>query len=107
MKLSEQGRFELRIWLAERAHIASNLIYVYDQIKDWDIDDIDLYKRLVLGEGTARFMPKITKEEHVFIVFYGFDINNSDWVHFVINILRTSPAWFLVWWLLMKLLLKL
>ena len=33
MKLSEQGRFELRIWLAERAHIASNLIYVYDQIQ--------------------------------------------------------------------------
>lgn len=33
-------------------------------------------------------------------VFYGFDINNSDWVHFVINVLRTSPAWFLVWWLI-------
>ena len=38
----------------------------------------------------------------VFIVFYGFDINNSDWVHFVINILRTSPAWFLVWWLISR-----
>ena len=36
----------------------------------------------------------------VFIVFYGFDINNSDWIHFVINVLRTSPAWFLVWWLI-------
>lgn len=33
-------------------------------------------------------------------VFSGFDINNSDWVHFVINVLRTSPAWFLVWWLI-------
>ena len=38
----------------------------------------------------------------VFIVFYGFDINNSDWIHFVINILRTSPAWFLVWWLISR-----
>ena len=38
----------------------------------------------------------------VFIVFYGFDINNSDWVHFIINVLRTSPAWFLVWWLISR-----
>lgn len=38
----------------------------------------------------------------VFIVFYGFDINNSDWIHFVINVLRTSPAWFLVWWLISR-----
>lgn len=36
----------------------------------------------------------------VCIIFYGFDINNSDWVHFVINVLRTLPAWFLVWWLI-------
>ena len=35
-------------------------------------------------------------------IFSGFDINNSDWVHFVINILRTSPAWFLVWWLISR-----
>lgn len=33
-------------------------------------------------------------------VFSGFDINNYDWVHFVINVLRTLPAWFLVWWLI-------
>lgn len=78
MKLSEQARFELRVWLAERAHIASNLIYVYDQIKDWDIDDINLYKRLVLGEGTSRFMPKITKEEHEFIVTKMNFIKNGD-----------------------------
>ena len=38
----------------------------------------------------------------VCIIFYGFDINNSDWVHFVINVLRTSPAWFLVWWLISR-----
>ena len=38
----------------------------------------------------------------VFMIFKGFDINNSDWVHFVINILRTSPAWFLVWWLISR-----
>ena len=78
MKLSEQALFELRIWLAERAHMTSNLIYVYDQIKDWDIDDINLYKRLVLGEGTARFMPKITKEEHEFIVTKMNFIKNGD-----------------------------
>ena len=78
MKLSEQGCFELRIWLAERAHIASNLIYVYDQIKDWDIDDINLYKRPVLGEGTERFMPKIIKNEHEFIVAKMNFIKNGD-----------------------------
>jgi len=38
----------------------------------------------------------------VYMIFYGFDINNSDWVHFVINVLRTSPAWFLVWWLISR-----
>ena len=54
MKLSEQALFELRVWLAERTHITSNLIYVYDQIKDWDIDDINLYKRLVLGQKSLK-----------------------------------------------------
>ena len=78
MKLSEQGRFELRIWLAERAHIASNLIYVYDQIKDWDIDDIDLYKKHAFEQGTARIMPQITKEEHEFIVTKMNFIKNGD-----------------------------
>ena len=36
----------------------------------------------------------------VWFVFKDFDINNSEWVHFVINVLRTLPAWFLVWGLL-------
>ena len=36
----------------------------------------------------------------VWFVFKDFDINNSDWVHFVLNVLRTLPAWFLVWWLI-------
>lgn len=44
----------------------------------------------------------IATTELVRRVFNGFDINNSDWVHFVINILRTSPAWFLVWWLISR-----
>nr|DAV05047.1 MAG TPA: hypothetical protein [Caudoviricetes sp.] len=38
----------------------------------------------------------------VWFVFKDFDINNSDWVHFVINVLRTLPAWFLVWWLISR-----
>lgn len=36
----------------------------------------------------------------VWFVFKDFDSNSSDWVHFVINVLRTLPAWFLVWWLI-------
>lgn len=36
----------------------------------------------------------------VLFIFKDFDINSSDWVHFVINVLRTLPAWFLVWWLI-------
>jgi hypothetical protein len=36
----------------------------------------------------------------VLFVFKDFDSNSSDWVHFVINVLRTLPAWFLVWWLI-------
>lgn len=36
----------------------------------------------------------------VWFVFKDFDSNSSDWVYFVINVLRTLPAWFLVWWLI-------
>lgn len=36
----------------------------------------------------------------VLFIFKDFDSNSSDWVHFVINVLRTLPAWFLVWWLI-------
>ena len=36
----------------------------------------------------------------VLFIFKDFNSNSSDWVHFVINVLRTLPAWFLVWWLI-------
>lgn len=78
MKLSKQGRFELRVWLAERAQIVSQLQYIYDEIKDWDIDDINLYKRLTLGEGSIRFVTKITKEEHEFIISKMNFVKNGD-----------------------------
>lgn len=54
----------------------------------------------VITFGVLAIASLIATAELVRIVFYDFDINNSDWVHFVINVLRTSPAWFLVWWLI-------
>lgn len=56
----------------------------------------------VITFGVLAIASLIATTELVRIVFYDFDINNSDWVHFVINILRTSPAWFLVWWLISR-----
>ena len=57
-------------------------------------------KNNVITFGVLAIASLIATAELVRRVFYGFDINNSDWVHFVINVLRTSPAWFLVWWLI-------
>ena len=54
----------------------------------------------VITFGVLAIASLIATAALVRIVFYGFDINNSDWVHFIINVLRTSPAWFLVWWLI-------
>lgn len=54
----------------------------------------------VITFGVLAIASLIATAALVRTVFYDFDINNSDWVHFVINVLRTSPAWFLVWWLI-------
>lgn len=54
----------------------------------------------VITFGVLSIASLIATTELVRRMFYGFDINNSDWIHFVINVLRTSPAWFLVWWLI-------
>lgn len=54
----------------------------------------------VITFGVLAIASLIATATLVRTVFYDFDINNSDWVHFVINVLRTSPAWFLVWWLI-------
>lgn len=54
----------------------------------------------VITFGVLAIASLIATTELVRRMFYGFDINNSDWIHFVINVLRTSPAWFLVWWLI-------
>ena len=40
MKLSEQARFELRVWIATQSRNDLHLQYIYDEIKEWDIDDI-------------------------------------------------------------------
>nr|DAT23387.1 MAG TPA: hypothetical protein [Bacteriophage sp.] len=64
MKLSEQARFELRVWLSVCAREYYALQYIYDEIKDWSIDDIELYKKISLGYNTYNSGMMLTKTEH-------------------------------------------
>lgn len=78
MKLSEQALFELRVWLAENAKRSGDAQYVYDEIKNWNIDDINIYKRLVLGVTSMGEQYKITDTEHENIIKKMNFIKNGD-----------------------------
>jgi hypothetical protein len=78
MKLSEQGLFELRVWLVENAKRSRDAQYVYDEIKNWDIDDINIYKRLALGVTYFGEQNKITDIEHENIINKMNFIKNGD-----------------------------
>lgn len=78
MKLSEQGRFELRVWLSVCARECYALQYIYDEIKDWSIDDIELYKKISLGYNTYNSGMMITKAEHNKIIKKMNFIKNGD-----------------------------
>jgi hypothetical protein len=78
MKLSEQARFELRVWLSVCAREYYDLQYIYDEIKDWSIDDIELYKKISLGCNAYNYGLMITKTEHNKIIRKMNFIKNGD-----------------------------
>jgi len=78
MKLSEKALFELRVWLAENAKRSGDAQYVYNEIKNWNIDDINIYKRLVLGVTSMGEQYKITDIEHENIIKKMNFIKNGD-----------------------------
>ena len=78
MKLSEQALFELRVWLAENAKRSGDAQYVYNEIKNWNIDDINIYKRLALGVTSWGEQYKITDTEHQNIIQKMNFIKNGD-----------------------------
>lgn len=78
MKLSKQALFELRVWLAENAKRSGDAQYVYDEIKNWNIDDINIYKRLALGVTSLGGQYKITDIEHENIIKKMNFIKNGD-----------------------------
>lgn len=78
MKLSEQARFELRVWISMQCRNDSYLQYIYDEIKEWDIDDIDLYKKILIGNNVNKINVGLSKSEHDTIIRKMNFIKNGD-----------------------------
>ena len=87
--LSKKGEVENLIGAAADGSLGTHFKERKNQIRK----NVNIFTFLVIVSlvFTARW---------VWFVFKDFDSNSSDWVHFVINVLRTLPAWFLVWWLI-------
>lgn len=78
MKLSEQARFELRVWMAIHSREYFDLQYIYDEIKDWDIDDIEIYKKISLSDDIHKPCVRLTKSDHESILKKMNFIKNGD-----------------------------
>lgn len=78
MKLSEQARFELRVWIAMQSRNDLYLQYIYDEIKDWDIDDIELYKKILIGNNINKVYVGLSRSEHDTIIRKMNFIKNGD-----------------------------
>lgn len=78
MKLSTQARFELRVWMAENSRQEFDLQYIYDEIKDWNIDDINLYKKIAMGLPSFGEGSRFTKPEHETIIKKMNFVKNGD-----------------------------
>ena len=78
MKLSEQARFELRVWIATQSRNDLYLQYIYDEIKDWDIDDIELYKKILIGNNINKVYVGLSRSEHDTIIRKMNFIKNGD-----------------------------
>lgn len=78
MKLSEQARFELRVWIAMQSRNDLYLQYIYDEIKDWDIDEIELYKKILIGNNINKVCVGLSRSEHDTIIRKMNFIKNGD-----------------------------
>lgn len=78
MKLSEQARFELRVWIATQSRNDLHLQYIYDEIKEWDIDDIELYKKILIGNNINKVYVGLSRSEHDTIIRKMNFIKNGD-----------------------------
>ena len=78
MKLSEQARFELRVWIAMQSRNDLPLQYIYDEIKEWDIDDIELYKKILIGNNINIVCVGLSRSEHDTIIRKMNFIKNGD-----------------------------
>jgi hypothetical protein len=87
--LSQKEEVETLIGAAADGSLGSHFKERKEQIRD----NVYIFLKIILASLVATCV-------WIWFVFKDFDINNSDWVHFVINVLRTFPAWFLVWWLI-------
>lgn len=89
--LSQKEEVETLIGAAADGSLGSHFKERKEQIRD----NVYIFLNIIIFSLLATCV-------WVWVVFKDFDINNSDWVHFVINVLRTLPAWFLVWWLISR-----
>lgn len=78
MKLSEQARFELRVWIATQSRNDLYLQYIYDEIKEWDIDDIELYKKILISNNINKVYVGLSRSEHDTIIRKMNFIKNGD-----------------------------
>lgn len=78
MKLSEQARFELRVWIAMHSRNDLYLQYIYDEIKEWDIDDIELYKKILISNNINKVCVGLSRSEHDTIIRKMNFIKNGD-----------------------------
>jgi len=78
MKLSEQARFELRVWIAMQSRNDLYLQYIYDEIKEWDIDDIELYKKILISNNINKVYVGLSRSEHDTIIRKMNFIKNGD-----------------------------
>ena len=87
--LSQRDTVENLIGAAADGSLGTHFKERKEQIRD----NVYIFLKIILASLVATCV-------WIWFVFKDFDSNSSDWVHFVINVLRTLPAWFLVWWLI-------
>lgn len=87
--LSQRDTVENLIGAAADGSLGTHFKERKEQIRD----NVYIFLKIILASLVATCV-------WIWFVFKDFDSNSSDWVHFVLNVLRTLPAWFLVWWLI-------
>jgi hypothetical protein len=55
-----------------------HLQYIYDEIKEWDIDDIELYKKILISNNINKVYVGLSRSEHDTIIRKMNFIKNGD-----------------------------